>query len=94
MSPFLKKIGIVRGAVPHTGIFCKIKVLFLQFFADVAKVLDVEIEFGRDGRPSGTACVLFGSQAEAKKALVKNRENMGSRYRYHFFKFFHCVIRG
>jgi hypothetical protein len=45
----------------------------------VAKVLDVEIEFGRDGRPSGTATVLFGSHADAKAALVKNRETMGSR---------------
>ncbi len=45
----------------------------------MAKVLDVEIEFGRDGRPSGTATVLFGSHADAKAALVKNRETMGSR---------------
>jgi len=52
---------------------------YFQFFADVAKVLDVEIEFGRDGRPNGTATVLFGSHADAKAALVKNRETMGSR---------------
>lgn len=52
----------------------------VDFFADVAKVLDVEIEFGRDNRPTGTANVLFGSHSDAKAALSKNRENMGSRY--------------
>ena len=46
----------------------------------MAKVLDAEIDFGRDGRPTGTATVLFGSLAEAKAALAKNKENMGSRW--------------
>jgi len=51
-----------------------------QFFSGVADVVDAEIEYGHDGRPSGSAKVLFGSMSDAKAAMKKNKENMGSRY--------------
>lgn len=51
-----------------------------EFFAGTAKVIDVDINYGPDGRPAGTADVLFGSMEDAKAAMTKNRANMSSRY--------------
>merc|ERR1719414_2154385 len=51
-----------------------------EFFAGTAKVIDVDINYGPDGRPAGTADVLFGSMEDAKAAMTKNRANMANRY--------------
>lgn len=57
-----------------------------SFFAGVAKVVDAEIQYGMDGRPSGSAEVLFGSLSDAKAAMGKHKSNMGSRYVELFFE--------
>ena len=56
------------------------KVLYLQWFSSVADCLDVHIQYGGDGRPSGQADVVFGSAQEAKMAMTKHKQNMQSRY--------------
>merc|ERR1719383_540960 len=57
-----------------------------RFFSGTAKVIDAEIQYGMDGRPSGTAEVLFGSMSDAKAAMNKHKSNMGSRYVELFFE--------
>merc|ERR1740137_440871 len=51
-----------------------------EWFSSVADCLDVQIQFGGDGRPSGQADVIFGSAQEAKMAMTKHKQNMQSRY--------------
>jgi len=57
-----------------------------EFFAGTAKVIDAELNYGMDGRPSGAADVIFGSMDDAKAAMTKHRSNMGSRYVELFFE--------
>lgn len=51
-----------------------------QFFAPVADVIDIEIDYNAQGRPAGTASVLFASERVARSAMALNKKNMGSRY--------------
>jgi len=51
-----------------------------EWFSSCASCQDVNIMYGPDGRPSGTAEVTFRTEADAKAAMAKHRQNMGSRY--------------
>jgi len=51
-----------------------------EWFASHATCQDINIMYGPDGRPSGTAEVTFATAADAKAAMGKHRQNMGSRY--------------
>ena len=54
--------------------------IILQWFSSVADCVNVQIQNGADGRPSGQADVLFGSEQEAKMAMTKHKQNMQNRY--------------
>ena len=53
--------------------------MFSQWFIPVAMCLDVQIHYGKDGRPSGQADVVFGSAQEAHMAMTQHKQNMQSR---------------
>jgi len=51
-----------------------------EWFSSVADPVKVDIKYNDDGRPSGNAHVLFAAAEDAKKAMLKNKENMQHRY--------------
>jgi len=51
-----------------------------EWFSSVADCLDVHIQYGGDGRPTGQAEVMFGSAQEAKMAMSKHKQHMQNRY--------------
>merc|ERR1712086_273963 len=51
-----------------------------EWFSSVADPVDVMIHYNHDGRPSGEADAMFGSEREATMALQKNKQNMQHRY--------------
>ena len=51
-----------------------------EWFSSVADPVDVFIRFNQEGRPSGEAEVTFATEGEAKRALIKNKQNMQNRY--------------
>jgi len=51
-----------------------------EWFSSVADPMDVMIHYNHDGRPSGEADAMFGSESEAMRALQKNKQNMQHRY--------------
>jgi len=51
-----------------------------EWFSSVADPVDVVIHYNHDGRPSGEADAMFGSESEATRALQKNKQNMQHRY--------------
>jgi len=56
-----------------------------EWFSSVADPIDIQIKYNHEGRPSGEAAVTFGSEAEAKNALQKDKQNMQHRYIELFF---------
>jgi len=56
-----------------------------NFFSSVAEVADCEIHNNDQGRPAGTASVLFNSEREAEAAMRLNRKEIGNRYIELFF---------
>ena len=57
-----------------------------EWFSPCASCREVNIMYGPDGRPSGMAEVTFRTEADAKAAMAKHRQNMGSRYIELFYK--------
>jgi heterogeneous nuclear ribonucleoprotein F/H len=51
-----------------------------EWFSSVADPIDVMIHYNHDGRPSGEADCMFGSEGDATRALAKNKQNMQHRY--------------
>jgi len=51
-----------------------------EWFSSVADPVDVFIHYNVEGKPSGKADVSFGSDAEAKRAMQKDKQNMQHRY--------------
>lgn len=51
-----------------------------EWFSSAADPFDVIIHYNHDGRPSGEADAMFASEAEANRALSKNKQNMQHRY--------------
>lgn len=79
----------------HTGVlklrgipFAATKMDIISFFADsnivpplpVLHTDSIHIVVGADGRASGAAFVEFPSPVDAKRAMLKDRQLMGSRY--------------
>ena len=52
----------------------------VEWFNSVAIPVDVGIYYGKDGRPTGDASVMFGSHEDATSAMTKNRQTMQDRY--------------
>jgi len=51
-----------------------------EWFSSVADPVDVMIHYNHDGRPSGEADAMFSCEADATRALQKNKQNMQHRY--------------
>merc|ERR1719510_1284308 len=51
-----------------------------EWFSLVADPVHIEIEYNKEGRPSGEAKVYFKSAEDAKRAMSKNKQNMQHRY--------------
>lgn len=51
-----------------------------EWFSSAADPVDVLIHYNHDGRPSGEADAMFASEAEANRAMSKNKQNMQHRY--------------
>jgi len=51
-----------------------------EWFSSAADPVDVMIHYNHDGRPSGEADAMFASEAEANRAMSKNKQNMQHRY--------------
>ena len=52
----------------------------LQWFSSVVDPVDIHIKYNGQGKPTGDADVAFGSDADAQKAMSKDRHNMQHRY--------------
>ena len=51
-----------------------------EWFSSVTDPIAINIRYNNQGRPAGEADVLFSTEAEAKKAMAKDRQNMQHRY--------------
>lgn len=51
-----------------------------DFFKGAEEPVHVKVILNRDGRPSGDAVAEFDSEDAVNKAMVKDRDSMGSRY--------------
>jgi len=51
-----------------------------EWFSSVTDPIGINIRYNNQGRPAGEADVLFATEAEAKKAMSKDRQNMQHRY--------------
>lgn len=51
-----------------------------EWFSSVVDPIGINIRYNNQGRPAGEADVLFSTEAEAKKAMSKDRQNMQHRY--------------
>lgn len=51
-----------------------------EWFTPIADPLDVQIDIGEDGRPTGDAKVMFATEDEAYMAMKKNKQYMQHRY--------------
>ena len=51
-----------------------------DFFRGAKDPIRVKVILNRDGRPSGDALAEFDSEEAVNKAMMKNRDCMGSRY--------------
>merc|ERR1711923_443303 len=51
-----------------------------EWFSSVVDPTDISIIYNNQGRPTGEADVMFNSEADANKAMTKDRQNMQHRY--------------
>merc|ERR1719367_2271726 len=51
-----------------------------EWFSSVVDPVDISIIFNNQGRPTGEADVYFETEADATKAMTKDRQNMQHRY--------------
>jgi len=51
-----------------------------EWFSSVVDPVDISIIFNNQGRPTGEADVMFSAEADARKAMTKDRQNMQHRY--------------
>ena len=51
-----------------------------EWFSSVTDPIAINIRYNNQGRPAGEADVLFSDEAQAKKAMTKDRQNMQHRY--------------
>ena len=47
-----------------------------EWFSSVCDPIEITIQFNNQGRPTGEADVYFDNEADAKKAMSKDRQNM------------------
>jgi len=51
-----------------------------EWFSSVVDPVSIDIQFNNQGRPTGEADVYFETEADATKAMTKDRQNMQHRY--------------
>merc|ERR1719369_597334 len=51
-----------------------------EWFSSVCDPTDISIIYNNQGRPTGEADVMFNTEADARKAMTKDRQNMQHRY--------------
>ena len=51
-----------------------------EWFSSITDPIAINIRYNNQGRPAGEADVLFSTEAEAKKAMAKDKQNMQHRY--------------
>ncbi|VDN06641.1 unnamed protein product [Thelazia callipaeda] len=64
----------LRG-LPYTA-----NALDIEDFFKPLRCIEIQLGFNDDRRPSGDACVIFGSIADAHEAMAKNKHCIGNRY--------------
>ena len=50
-----------------------------EWFSSVVDPVEITIQYNNQGRPTGEADVYFDNEADAKKAMSKDRQNMQVR---------------
>merc|ERR1719273_1456210 len=51
-----------------------------EWFSSVVDPMDISIIYNNQGRPTGEVDVMFAAEADARKAMTKDRQNMQHRY--------------
>ena len=51
-----------------------------EWFSSVVDPVDINLKYNPQGKPNGEADVLFSCEADARKALSKDKQNMQHRY--------------
>ncbi|VDM92083.1 unnamed protein product [Onchocerca ochengi] len=54
--------------------------LDIEDFFKPLNCVEIQLGFNEDRRPSGDACVIFGTVIEARDALSRNKQCIGNRY--------------
>ncbi|EFO21147.1 RNA binding protein [Loa loa] len=54
--------------------------LDIEDFFKPLNCVEIQLGFNEDRRPSGDACVIFGTLAEARDAMSRNKQCIGNRY--------------
>uniref|UniRef100_A0A915PMY2 RRM domain-containing protein n=1 Tax=Setaria digitata TaxID=48799 RepID=A0A915PMY2_9BILA len=54
--------------------------LDIEDFFKPLNCVEIQLGFNEDRRPSGDACVIFGTVAEARDAMSRNKQCIGNRY--------------
>ncbi|KAM3724767.1 Heterogeneous nuclear ribonucleoprotein [Dirofilaria immitis] len=54
--------------------------LDIEDFFKPLNCIEIQLGFNEDRRPSGDACVIFGTLAEARDAMSRNKQCIGNRY--------------
>uniref|UniRef100_A0A0R3RU19 RRM domain-containing protein n=1 Tax=Elaeophora elaphi TaxID=1147741 RepID=A0A0R3RU19_9BILA len=54
--------------------------LDIEDFFKPLSCVEIQLGFNEDRRPSGDACVIFGTLAEARDAMSRNKQCIGNRY--------------
>merc|ERR1719229_1807750 len=51
-----------------------------EWFSSVCDPVDIQLKYNPQGKPNGEADVLFSCEADAQKAMSKDKQNMQHRY--------------